>query len=106
MPDEYWEAKAALIKKPGSPVLPETLEERSQRLHKEMQQAAIEYGQLQNMREEEAFALSKITTTASVEELQALTAYITDLKAQIAELETTNKARIIRAKNLHASLYQ
>lgn len=102
-PDEYWEAysKRHAPKNPSD----DTVTERKERLLREHQQILGERQQLLELSSAHQNILAQMAQVSSVIELKTLADYSKRLASNIAELETTYKARIIRAKMLQASLY-
>lgn len=102
--DEYWAARAELAKPPLSPP-EETIAERTERLHAEIRQILAEQTQLAQLKAEKMGIQQTLRGASSIDELKSYTTRSTELTTEIAKLEITNKARIIRAKSLRFSLY-
>ena len=102
LPNEYWEALA----KRTAPhkVLPGVLQERKIRLQSEIQQILAEQQQIMLLRQTYTQILAAIKSSSSIVEMQELAVQAQQLKDQLTELETTNKARVLRAQMLQVSL--
>lgn len=102
LPDEYWEARA----KQTAPhkVSPEVLEERKTRLREEVRQILAEQQQVTLLRQDYTAVLAALKNATTIADMKTLAAQSKILQEQLAELEATNKARIIRAQLLRASL--
>lgn len=71
---------------------------------REVRQIIEEQQQVTALRKEHETILSALRNTTSLDTLKTLSEQSKVLKNQLAELETTNKARIIRAQMLRESL--
>lgn len=103
-PDEYWKMYRAKLASPPAPTA-ETIEERTARFQEELQQIALEQQQLAQYAGMQQELQMQVKAAPSIDVLKTLVEQSKQLKAEIDKLETTNKARIIRASSLRFSLY-
>jgi hypothetical protein len=104
LPDEYWEHYAIKHAVPAAPA-PETIAERQQRLIDETRKILAEQDAIVQLQVELTTTKQALRDAADISELKSFAAHTADLQQQLDALETTNNARIIRAKSLRFSLY-
>jgi hypothetical protein len=105
LPDEYWEAYAEQHKVPEAPS-PEAVEEREARLLEEVRLILMEQAERENLLQIQEQLKQAIRSAASTGDFKVIAAQSKIVRGEVAQLEATLKARIVRAKRLRASLYQ